>query len=92
MKWMLLVLIFGTIPVETGLLFDNIEDCLKAEETMRAEYTRSTTTGTLGRRPIPKTPITPTLKSSCGGATAWRRPPPASRTVSMRFRPTDRYA
>jgi hypothetical protein len=38
MKWMLLVLIFGTIPVKTGLLFDSIEDCLKAEETMRAEY------------------------------------------------------
>ena len=31
MKWMLLVLIYGTIPVKTGLLFDTIDDCLKAE-------------------------------------------------------------
>jgi hypothetical protein len=32
MKWMLLVLIYGTIPVKTGLVFDTIDDCLKAEE------------------------------------------------------------
>jgi hypothetical protein len=40
MKWMLLVLIFGTIPVKTELLFDSIEDCLKSEEQMRKEYAR----------------------------------------------------
>lgn len=41
MKWMLLVLIYGTIPVKTGLLFDTIEDCLKAEEAMRDSYVRT---------------------------------------------------
>jgi hypothetical protein len=40
MKWMLLVLIYGTIPVKTGLVFDTIDECLKAEEQMRGEYTR----------------------------------------------------
>ena len=35
MKWMLFVLVFGSHPVETNLLFDNIDACLKAEETMR---------------------------------------------------------
>ena len=41
MKWMLLVLIYGTIPVKTGLLFDTIDDCLKAEEEMRNSYIRT---------------------------------------------------
>jgi hypothetical protein len=41
MKWMLLVLIYGTIPVKTGLLFDTIDDCLKAEEAMRDTYVRT---------------------------------------------------
>ena len=41
MKWMLLVLIYGTIPVKTGLLFDTIDDCLKAEEQMRDTYRRT---------------------------------------------------
>ena len=40
MKWMLLVLIYGTIPVKTGLVFGTIDECLKAEEQMRGEYTR----------------------------------------------------
>jgi hypothetical protein len=40
MKWMLLVLIYGTIPVKTGLVFDTIDECLKAEEQMRGEYAR----------------------------------------------------
>ena len=35
MKWMLFVLVFGTHPVETNLLFDSLDACLKAEETMR---------------------------------------------------------
>ena len=38
MKWMLFVLVFGSHPVETNLLFDTIDACLKAEETMRTEY------------------------------------------------------
>jgi len=33
MKWILLV--FGSHPVETDLLFDSLDTCLKAEETMR---------------------------------------------------------
>ena len=41
MKWMLLVLIYGTIPVKTGLVFDTIDDCLKAEEQMRDTYRRT---------------------------------------------------
>jgi hypothetical protein len=40
MKWMLFVLVFGSHPVETNLLFDTIDACLKAEETMRTEYAR----------------------------------------------------
>jgi hypothetical protein len=41
MKWMLFVLVFGSYPVETNLLFDNLDACLKAEETMRKEYARA---------------------------------------------------
>jgi hypothetical protein len=40
MKWMLLVLVFGATPIETGLFFDSLDDCLKVEETMRNEYAR----------------------------------------------------
>ena len=38
MKWMLIVVVFGVMPVKTNLLFDSIDDCLVAEEAMRAEY------------------------------------------------------
>ena len=48
MKWMLFVLVFGSHPVETNLLFDNIDACLKAEETMRTEYARAYSQGTWG--------------------------------------------
>ena len=41
MQWMLFVLVFGSHPVETNLLFDNLDACLKAEETMRKEYARA---------------------------------------------------
>jgi hypothetical protein len=41
MKWMLLVLVFGTTPIETGLIFDSLDDCLKAEQTMRDDYARA---------------------------------------------------
>ena len=41
MTWMLVVLVFGTHPVETNLLFDNLDACLKAEENMRKEYARA---------------------------------------------------
>ena len=48
MKWMLFVLVFGTHPVETNLLFDSLDACLKAEETMRTEYARAYSQGTWG--------------------------------------------
>ena len=48
MKWMLFVLVFGSHPVETNLLFDSIDACLKAEETMRTEYARAYSQGTWG--------------------------------------------
>ena len=58
MKWMLFVLVFGTHPVETNLLFDNLDACLKAEENMRKEYARAYSQGTWGagieRRTIPR--------------------------------------
>jgi len=41
MKWMLFVLVFGSYPVETNLLFDNHDAGLKAEQTMRREYARA---------------------------------------------------
>ena len=40
MKWMLLVFAFGTSMIRTGLVYDNLDDCVKAEQTMRSEYTR----------------------------------------------------
>jgi hypothetical protein len=48
MKWMLFVLVFGSHPVETNLLFDNLDACLRAEETMRTEYARAYSQGTWG--------------------------------------------
>ena len=41
MKWMLIVMVFGVSPVKTNLLFNTIDDCLNAEDAMRAEYTRT---------------------------------------------------
>ena len=40
MKWMLLVFAFGTSMVRTGLAYDSLDDCVKAEQTMRSEYAR----------------------------------------------------
>ena len=39
MKWMLIVLVFGN-PMQTGLLYNSLDECLKAETTMRAEWSR----------------------------------------------------
>ena len=36
MKRMLFVLVFGTYPVETNLVYDNLDSCLKAEEGFRS--------------------------------------------------------
>jgi hypothetical protein len=41
MKWMLIVAVFGTMPVKTDLVFNSIGECLKAEEAMRAAYTQA---------------------------------------------------
>src|SRR5215207_8644149 len=30
-KWMLVVLVFGTSPMETGLVYDTLEECVKVE-------------------------------------------------------------
>jgi hypothetical protein len=45
MKWMLFVLVFGSHPVETNLIYDNLDSCLKAEQTMRQEYARAYSEG-----------------------------------------------
>lgn len=41
MKWMLIVMVLGTTPVETGMIFDDLDSCYQAEEAMRKEYLRS---------------------------------------------------
>ena len=38
MKWMLIVIMFNGSPVKTNLLFNTLDDCLAAEESMRKEY------------------------------------------------------
>ncbi|MCA6117068.1 hypothetical protein J6524_19635 [Bradyrhizobium sp. WSM 1738] len=38
MKWMLVVLVGGVMPVNTDLVFDKFADCLSAEEQMRQHY------------------------------------------------------
>lgn len=40
MKWMLVVVIFGSAPVMTDLLFATLEECLNADDAMRAEYAK----------------------------------------------------
>ena len=50
MKWTLIVVVFGTMPVETDIIFSSIDDCLKAEEAMRAEYVRAYTDWTAGQK------------------------------------------
>ena len=40
MKWMLIVLIMGTTPVRTGLVYDTVDTCYAAEDEMASEYTR----------------------------------------------------
>jgi hypothetical protein len=41
MKWTLIVLVFGASPVKTDLVFNSLEDCLRAEDQMCAEYARA---------------------------------------------------
>jgi len=40
MKWMLVVLVFGVSPMETGLVYNSLDECLKTEAAMRAEWDR----------------------------------------------------
>ena len=40
MKWMLFLLVLGH-PVETNLIFDTLNACLKAEDAMRKEYAKA---------------------------------------------------
>ena len=40
MKWMLIVLVFGSHPMETGLLYSSLDDCVKPEMTLRSEWAR----------------------------------------------------
>ena len=72
MKWMLVVMIFGTQAVKTDLIFDTLDACLAAEERMRAEqvskYNRDASR---------------TRHSSCA-ASGWRTERPASRTPGRR--------
>ncbi|MER2263897.1 hypothetical protein [Methylobacterium oxalidis] len=41
MKWMLVIALFGSTPVKTGLLFNSLDECLVAEEAARGEYIRA---------------------------------------------------
>lgn len=41
MKWMLVVLVFETSVVKTDLLFDNLGQCLAAEQEVREAYSRA---------------------------------------------------
>jgi hypothetical protein len=37
-RWMLVVMVFGNAPVPTGISFDTLQSCWKAEEAMRSDY------------------------------------------------------
>ena len=38
MKWVLVVMVMGSAPVKTDLVFSSLSECLEAEMTMRSEY------------------------------------------------------
>jgi hypothetical protein len=38
MKWMLVVMVFGSGAVKTDLVFDSLKECLATEQSMRAQY------------------------------------------------------
>jgi hypothetical protein len=38
MKWMLVVVVLGSAPVKTGLLFDDLDSCWTAREPIAQEY------------------------------------------------------
>ena len=41
MKWMLVVLLLGSTPVKTDLIYNSLDECLDAEEDMRTEVARA---------------------------------------------------
>jgi hypothetical protein len=40
-KWMLVVIVLGSTPVQTDLVFDTLDQCYRAEQQMRIEYTKA---------------------------------------------------
>ncbi|MEQ1711052.1 MAG: hypothetical protein ABL908_06580 [Hyphomicrobium sp.] len=38
MKWILVVMVFGTSPVKTDTVYNTLEDCLAADDAMRSAY------------------------------------------------------
>jgi len=38
MKWILVVVVFGLGPVQTNLVYDDLESCLRAEEVVRGQW------------------------------------------------------
>ena len=41
MKWMLIVVVYGTMPVQTGLIYNSLDECLVAESAVRKEWART---------------------------------------------------
>jgi uncharacterized protein YgiB involved in biofilm formation len=56
MKWILIVLVFGSTPMETGLVYNSVDECLKAEETMRAQWDSAMKAMQKEFREMPTTP------------------------------------
>lgn len=55
MKWMLVVMLFGATPIETGLMYDNLEACYRAEDIIRAENAHVFNVWYEGTQKIPRT-------------------------------------
>lgn len=53
MRWMLVVAVLNGIPIKTNLTYVTLEECLKAEQTVRAEYARVGVTMDGGRTSVP---------------------------------------
>ena len=51
MKWMLVVAVFNLAPVKTDLIFNSLDDCLRTEAQMRAEWVRVINSAEPDRRP-----------------------------------------
>ena len=73
MKWMLLIFVFGAAPFKTDLVFDNLDDCLKAEATMREEYARAYNEWLTWAQANKAEADYPDSDSSCRSGSAYRR-------------------